>query len=223
MGSIRLDILISPVVQSKNFKSNNICTGSNYTLIILLFPYSTKVKSVQAKLDGARSQLDKVKKEITRLEVEIKTSERNLKKAQDKCEAYESEVTEAENKMREMKAQREALVEDGEKIKNKLQELEQRQEEISENLKVVKEKLKKYEEEETKHKSEKIEFDEATEKFTTGKRALVCLKQLKFRFDMKIFISNLSLLRLYIQFMIGTSCSLPCLSKKLYPVFPPIN
>ena len=101
----------------------------------------------------------------------FKTSERNLKKAQDKCEAYESEVTEAENKMREMKAQREALVEDGEKIKNKLQELEQRQEEISENLKVVKEKLKKYEEEETKHKSEKIEFDEATEKFTTGKRA----------------------------------------------------
>ena len=130
--------------------------------------HSTKVKSVQAKLDSVRSQLDKVKKEITRLEVEIKSSQRNLKKAQDKCEAFESEVAEAENRMREMQAQRGTLVEDGEKIKNKLVELEQKQEEILENLKVVKEKLKKYEEEETKYKSERIEIDQAFEKFAAS-------------------------------------------------------
>merc|ERR1711974_65688 len=52
--------------------------------------------------------------------------------------------------------------------KNKLVELEQKQEEILENLKVVKEKLKKYEEEETKYKSERIEIDQAFEKFAAS-------------------------------------------------------
>merc|ERR1712038_660819 len=53
-----------------------------------------KIKSIQKKLEDSKKQLEKVKTEITRLGVEIKSSERNLKKCMDKMESYEAEVKE---------------------------------------------------------------------------------------------------------------------------------
>ena len=44
-----------------------------------------------------RDSFYKINKEITRLKVEIKTAERELKKSQDKCEGFDSEVQDAEN------------------------------------------------------------------------------------------------------------------------------
>jgi septal ring factor EnvC (AmiA/AmiB activator) len=69
------------------------------------------------------NQLDRVKKEITRLEVGIKSSERDLKKSKDKFEAYDAEVAELENKIREGKAEREILVKDNETLEAQVNEL----------------------------------------------------------------------------------------------------
>ena len=43
-----------------------------------------KVKSARTRLDNVKNQLDKVNKEITRLKVDIKSAERELKKSKDK-------------------------------------------------------------------------------------------------------------------------------------------
>ena len=75
--------------------------------------HNSKVKSVQANLDSVHAKVDKFKKEITRLEVEIKSSERNLKKSKDKYEAYDLEVTEAEEKLLKMKDERDASEAEG--------------------------------------------------------------------------------------------------------------
>ena len=128
----------------------------------------SKVKSVQAKLNQVQDQLNKVKKEITRLEVEIKSSERDLNKAKDKCESYEAEVTEAENKMREMKSQKDSLEEQGKEFIESMKKLETERDELEDKLKACKESLQNLEQEETKYKSERIEIDQANEKFASA-------------------------------------------------------
>lgn len=131
---------------------------------------NNKVKSVQAKLDNVNTQLDKVKKEITRLEVECKSSDRNLKKSKDKIDTYETEITEMENKMREAKQEREALVERGQAIKTEIQAKQEKQEELEGRLKASKEELKTLEKEENTYKSERIEFDQVAAKFEAAIR-----------------------------------------------------
>ena len=69
------------------------------------------------------NQLDKVKKEITRLEVGIKSSERDLKKSKDKFEAFDAEVAELENKIREGKTERDDLVKQNETLEAQVAEL----------------------------------------------------------------------------------------------------
>ena len=51
-----------------------------------------KLKAAKTKLEGAKSQREKFRKEITRLTVEINSSERDLKKAKDKAENFEADV-----------------------------------------------------------------------------------------------------------------------------------
>merc|ERR1719219_374224 len=130
--------------------------------------HSSRVGSVQGKLEAVQAQVEKVKKEITRLEVGIKSSERELKKSKDKWEAYDAEVTEAENKLREMNKERESLETEGKKIIESVQDLETGLDEATETLKLCKESLNKLEEEETKYKSERIEIDQANEKFAAA-------------------------------------------------------
>ena len=92
-----------------------------------------------------------------RLEVECKTSERNLKKSKDKWEAYDSEVSEAETKLREMNKERESLENEGEKIVESVKNFEKEMDEVTTSLKEVKESLTKLEEYETQYKAERIE------------------------------------------------------------------
>ena len=103
-----------------------------------------------------------------RLEVECKTSERNLKKSKDKWEAYDSEVSEAETKLREMNKERESLENEGEKIVESVKNFEKEMDEVTTSLKEVKESLTKLEEYETQYKSERIEIDQANEKFAAA-------------------------------------------------------
>jgi chromosome segregation ATPase len=68
-------------------------------------------------------QLDKVKKELTRLEVGIKSSERDLKKSKDKFETYDAEIQELQTKIKEGNAEREGLVEQNKMLQGQVDEL----------------------------------------------------------------------------------------------------
>lgn len=94
------------------------------TSVDLLCLVSFQTKSAQTKLDSISAQLDKVKKEITRLEVGIKSSERDLKKSKDKVDSYEAEIAELQNKMKELSAERQAVFEANQTIKTELDEFE---------------------------------------------------------------------------------------------------
>ena len=97
---------------------------SSSTSVDLLCLVSFQTKSAQTKLDSISAQLDKVKKEITRLEVGIKSSERDLKKSKDKVDSYEAEIAELQNKMKELSAERQAVFEANQTIKAELDEFE---------------------------------------------------------------------------------------------------
>ena len=91
-----------------------------------------------------------------------------MKKSKDKWEAYDSEVSEAETKLREMNKERESLENEGEKIVESVKNFEKEMDEVTTSLKEVKESLTKLEEYETQYKSERIEIDQANEKFAAA-------------------------------------------------------
>ena len=66
------------------------------------------------------NQLDQVKKEITRLEVGIKSSERDLKKSNDKVDSFRAEVTELEARMKELQGERDQLVEQNKTLQSEI-------------------------------------------------------------------------------------------------------
>merc|ERR1712240_947566 len=124
-----------------------------------------KIKSVQKKLDDSKKQLDKIKSEITRLEVEIKTATRNLKKCTEKVESLEAEEKECEDSMRAMTERRNQIELEGSKV---LEETNQKQEE-SKSLREAITKLKAeadvISKEENTLKSSRIEVDQQLQKW----------------------------------------------------------
>ena len=127
-----------------------------------------KVKAARGKLDAAKDKLDKIRKETTRLNVEIATSERDLKKARDKCEAFEAEVKETEDKMREMKTEREAVEARGKDVIDRQKELMEKEKEGNQCLQHYRDALAKLEKEENKFKSDRIEIEQVNEKFASA-------------------------------------------------------
>lgn len=124
-----------------------------------------KLKAITKKLDDTKAQLDKVKSEITRLEVGIKSSERDLKKCKDRFDGYDVEVSESEDRLRAMKAQREELEQTGQAVIKEMtglnEEVDQKRTAVEEQAAVI-EELKKAE---NKYKSQQIEINQFREKF----------------------------------------------------------
>jgi structural maintenance of chromosome 4 len=124
-----------------------------------------KIKGIQKKKDEAVKKLEQFKSEITKLNVEIKSNERNLKKVNDKLENLEAEVKECEDSMTSMKARREEIEKEGSELLKNVEE----KKEIVEGLKVTIGKLKKeldaVDKEETLLKSSRIEVDQQMQKW----------------------------------------------------------
>merc|ERR1719151_267456 len=68
-----------------------------------------KVNAIKKKRDEAAKKFEQFNSEITKLSVEIKGNERNLKKVNDKIENMEAEIKECEEAMLKMKARREEI------------------------------------------------------------------------------------------------------------------
>eukprot|EP00096_Caligus_rogercresseyi_P007006 TRINITY_DN2421_c0_g1_i1.p1 TRINITY_DN2421_c0_g1~~TRINITY_DN2421_c0_g1_i1.p1 ORF type:complete len:1275 (-),score=567.41 TRINITY_DN2421_c0_g1_i1:128-3952(-) len=120
----------------------------------------SKVKAVKVKLEEAKSMYEKMKKEITRLEVGIKSSDRDIEKSKDKFTNYDAEVSECETRMREMKASREALEKDGRELIDGMEELKASLKEKITQHENHKKDFEVIKEEEKKVKSSRIEIEE---------------------------------------------------------------
>ena len=126
---------------------------------------SGKLKGITKRLEDTKTQLDKVKKEITRLEVGIASAERDLKKATDKCEGYENEVKETENKMREQTEKRKEVEAQCKEVIDELKGLKEKEQEQQAESKELQQVLEKLRERENKYKSKQIEINSEREKF----------------------------------------------------------
>lgn len=124
-----------------------------------------KIKAIQKKRDEAVKKLDQFKSEITKLNVEIKGNERNLKKVNDKIEIMETEIKECEESMMTMKARREEIEKEGSELLKQTEEDKEKAEELKGTIVGLKKELDKVEKEETALKSSRIEVDQELKKW----------------------------------------------------------
>ena len=124
-----------------------------------------KVNAIKKKRDEAVKKFEQFNSEITKLTVEIKGNQRNLKKVTDKIENMEAEVKECEESMIKMKTRREEI----EKIGSDLLQATEEKKVVAEELKVeivsFKKELDAIEKEETALKSSRIEVDQELKKW----------------------------------------------------------
>merc|ERR1711962_1066854 len=124
-----------------------------------------KVNAIKKKRDEAAKKFEQFKSEITKLTVEIKGNQRNLKKVTDKIENMEAEIKECEESMIKMKTRREEI----EKIGGELLQVTEEKKVTAEELKVAivgfKKELDAVEKEETALKSSRIEVDQELKKW----------------------------------------------------------
>jgi chromosome segregation ATPase len=81
---------------------------------------TSQVKSISNKLNDVSSKLDKVKGEITRLQVGIRNSDRDLAKSKDNLEALSLEIKGLEKEMTEANQTREQIKNDAQELTEKV-------------------------------------------------------------------------------------------------------
>lgn len=135
----------------------------------------TKIKSVQKKRDEASTRLDKIKKEMTRLEVETRNSERDMKKCQDKITSHEEEKAEFEESMKNIVARRQEIEVICKKVLDDKTAKVEEQEGIATNIKELKKNAEEVGKEETELKSSRIEVDQKIEKIDNDIRQITNL------------------------------------------------
>ena len=124
-----------------------------------------KIKGIQKKLDDAKKQLEKVKSEITRLEVEIKSSSRNLQKCADKIETLQNEILECQETMKSKDARRKEIEKEGEAILEENNKKTEAKEELQGIIAEMKKEVDVILKKETEMKKERIDVDQQLQKW----------------------------------------------------------
>ncbi|KAJ9591402.1 hypothetical protein L9F63_002008, partial [Diploptera punctata] len=122
-----------------------------------------RMKAAQKKVDEVTNNLDKVRKEITKLKVAIKTAERNSKKCSEKITNMDQEVEECENKMRAMQSEIETIEVEGKKNVDDLKIVSNTVVTKEQDLETLKEELAEILKGENKLKGKKLDIDQKIE------------------------------------------------------------
>ncbi|KAK9877855.1 hypothetical protein WA026_020085 [Henosepilachna vigintioctopunctata] len=83
-----------------------------------------RMKKMDKEIGDVVKMMEKLKAEITRLKVSVKTAERNAKKSTEKITSMEQNITNFENQLRKMKSERDVIESDGEKLLKCIEEVE---------------------------------------------------------------------------------------------------
>lgn len=121
---------------------------------------SGRMKAAQNKVDDISKNLDKVRQEVTRLKVGIRTSERNAKKCSEKIENMVQEIQDCETKMLNMQKEQGKIETDGKFILDELKAVADLVLEKEEEVVGRKEELAEFQKEENKLKAQKLEVDQ---------------------------------------------------------------
>ncbi|XP_065224960.1 structural maintenance of chromosomes protein 4 isoform X2 [Planococcus citri] len=122
-----------------------------------------KTKEAQKRLDDVTKEWDKTRSNITKLQVAIKTAERNAKKAQERIDNMKAELEEATKRLTEIDTEKEVVQKDCEKASEKATELKTQIDEQQERLEVLQEEHKKFMQEVNKLKGDKLKEEQKIE------------------------------------------------------------
>ena len=119
-----------------------------------------RVKEQQKKISSLTKQIDKTKGEVCRLQVAIKTAERNAKKAEQRIETLEEEIKNCEQRIRDIQKENNECAEVGEGIMAKLKEVNENLSEKDDLVGEMKATLEELKSKENEKKAEKIDLDQ---------------------------------------------------------------
>lgn len=147
-----------------------------------------RVRDQQTKITKLNKLIEKTKAEICRLQVAIKTAERNVKKTEKHIENLESDVHTCEQRLRDIQQEKQTLEEQAKEILGKLKEFNDALMERDTVTSLLKEELNALQAREDKMKAVKIDLDQ---KFQDSKKLLKQFQQVIPEFNRKI--ANLKL------------------------------
>ncbi|KAG7208913.1 hypothetical protein KM043_015093 [Ampulex compressa] len=133
----------------------------------------SRVKDQQEKISKLTKQLDKAKAEICRLQVAIKTAERNVKKTEQRIETLENDVQSSEQRLRDIQQEKLTLEEQAKEILAELKEVTDALAEKDSDTSTVKDAVSALQARENKMKGLKIDLDQ---KMSECKQSLRQLK-----------------------------------------------
>ncbi|XP_076244939.1 structural maintenance of chromosomes 4-like protein gluon [Calliopsis andreniformis] len=119
-----------------------------------------RVKDQQKKISSFNKSIEKAKAEICRLQVAIKTTERNIKKTEQHIERLENDVHACEDRLRGIQKEKQELEDQARNYLKEVAELEEGLSERDEVLASVKEELDALQTRENKMKAVKIDLDQ---------------------------------------------------------------
>ncbi|OXU23774.1 hypothetical protein TSAR_003018 [Trichomalopsis sarcophagae] len=119
-----------------------------------------RVKEQQKKIATLTKNIDKTKGEICRLQVAIKTAERNAKKIEQRIETLEEEIKNCEQRIRDIQKEKSDFEQVGKEIMDELKTLNEELAERDELAGTLKTELEKLQSREGKMKAVKIDLDQ---------------------------------------------------------------
>lgn len=119
-----------------------------------------KLKIIDKNIQDINKKINQAKAEIVRLNVAVKTAERNFKKSTENIEQMELDIKNMETQLMAIKEQRTEIEEDASKLLVSINEMKHRLEEFEENYSEIKDAIKMINEKENKLQLEKIDIDQ---------------------------------------------------------------
>lgn len=119
-----------------------------------------RVKELQKKIASLNKAVDKAKGEVCRLQVAIKTSERNAKKTEQRIETLEEDIKNCEQRIRDIQQEKSAFEVSAKEIMEELKKFNEELAEKDELAGQLKGELEKLQSRESKMKAVKIDLDQ---------------------------------------------------------------
>lgn len=142
-----------------------------------------RVRNQQKKIAQLTKSIDKAKAEICRLQVAIKTAERNVKKTEKYIETLESDVHACEERLRNIQKEQSELEEHAKVIIDELKEINEALTERDDALSSLRDELNELQAREDKMKAVKIDLDQ---KLHESRKLLKELQQVIPEYNRKI-------------------------------------
>ncbi|GJQ67663.1 putative structural maintenance of chromosomes protein [Trypoxylus dichotomus] len=123
-----------------------------------------RVKVIDKNINDVNKSMTKVKAEITRINVAVKTSERNLAKCKEKITSLQEEITNAEESLKAMNSEKQEIESDGKQLLACIDQIVTQIMEKEDELSEMKQEIAEFSKQEKGMKSSKIEVDHRLDK-----------------------------------------------------------